>query len=620
MIVQTAKGKDLFGMTGGIFSTIPDPFIKEKCCHFRTCSRATNLRTGGVVSSSATDLMQRLIPHFSSLSALRFFVAITIVFGHTIGNLNQLDQDFFRKYGIASLMVFFHVLSGFTLAYIYPKLEGRTQVCGFWMARIGRIWPVHILVIALIIVCFPARYAFDEAWWWKLASNATLTQSWFPIFGNLDAFNAPAWALYLMFPFLIQRWERIWFWVLPAFFLLALSFTAFVSHLNAIPDSLLHRLKVDPAGIVYIHPCTRLFEFAVGMTLAVFWKKGVDRYRVGVWQGTLVEAFAVALVLATMVSTFAIAEALKLKFQLGAVFGAWLERMVIPLVPFALLIFVFSLNKGLVSRAISGRRLVYLGELSFAIYLIHTFLIWVIMSTPLTPARVWGSSLAFWCAVFLSSHLIYTLWEQPLRKFFRSLVPVQSDKIIPEPPPVILPLGSRWRVPALEISVLTALFSIVIWEKHFHPHLHSVDDEQAAKLVGKSLPDLRDIQFGDGVVLEGLLYKWADAGLQLQLVWRSLKDQRLDQVVAVHCVSPEAKLLGGADYPQEINKSMVSAGDRWVDTVMLRENKLKGATCIGLGIYPLGGALLPVDRGQRDWNGRRLLVDLTSFPRPVEAD
>lgn len=562
--------------------------------------------------------MQKTIPHFSALSALRFFVAVTIAFGHTMGYLNKIETECLNKLGIPTLMVFFHVLSGFTLAYIYPQLNDRAQVFRFWLARIGRIWPVHILVLALIIVCFPERNANNGAWWWSFFSNATLTQSWFPAFGAPLAFNGPAWtistelALYLLFPFLIQRWQRIWCWALPAFFLLALSVTIFASYSDANPASFFHRLKIDPTGFVYLHPSTRLFEFAVGMTLALFWEKASACCRAGTRLGTALEIGALAFVMMTIVGSPIATEALRAKFHFGNVWSLWLERMLLPLVPYACLVLIFSLNRGYISRALSGRWLVFLGELSFSIYLVHVLLIWLIISSPLTPLKVWGSSAAFWCCVLLAAHLIYTLWEQPWRKFFRSLLPLQDIKLIPDAIPERPSLKSRWRLPALEFVLLAALLSAVHWEKRVRSHLQYITEAQAKNLVKKNLPKLLNVQFGDGFVLEGVIHQWSESGLQLQLVWRSLKEQGLDKIVAVHCIDADGKLLGGADYPQEVNRKRVAIGERWVDTVMLRHNQLKDAVSIGLGMYRLGEDLIPIDRGRRDWRDRRLLIDIAT--------
>lgn len=554
---------------------------------------------------------------------MRFFCAAIIAFGHSIGYLNTIDREALYKLGIPSLVVFFHVLSGFTLAYIYPQLNGRAQVFRFWLARIGRIWPVHIFILALFVVFIPGPQAFDTAWWWCLAAHATLTQCWFPFTNISTAFNGPAWtlstefALYLLFPLLIQRWRKIWCWALPAFFLMALGLVIFTTYLG----SLAGPLRISSVHFIYIHPVMRLFEFSAGMTLALFWRKAFDRYRPGISLGTALELCALGLGLTAMLGSPAAVAFFKVQISLGVVWSIWLERMLFPLIPYACLIMIFSLNKGWISRAFSSRWLVYLGELSFSLYLVHTLLIKLMMSDVSTPLRAWGVSVAYWCCSLLAAHLLYTLLEQPARRFFRKLLPIQNVKSIPDPAFERPSLKSKWRVPALEFAVLAVLLSTVIAEKKFHRHLQFLSETEAKKLIKMSAPNLGGLQFGDGFVLEGVIHQWSESGLQLQLVWRCLRDQRLDYVVAVHCIGHDGTLLGGADHPQEINQCRISAGERWVDTVVLRNAQLKEATSIGLGMYRQGEDLTPIDHGTRDWRDRRLLIDITSQlpPQPTRS-
>ncbi len=574
-------------------------------------------------------VITRQTPHFSSLSALRFAAAVTVAFGHSIGYLNNLDHGLLYALGIPSLMVFFHVLSGFTLASIYAELSGKDQVFRFWMARIGRIWPVHVFVLALVIVCFPQHQASGHLWWWHLAAHFTLTQSWFPLWGSPSVFNGPSWTLstefglYLLFPVLICRWRNIWRWALPMFFLIAWGATFWANILEHNPCKLLEGLHLGPLDFVYVHPIMRLFEFSVGMTLAIFWGRASERYRVGSFFGTALEICAVCFVLLTMIGSPVVVAALDAKFKLGKVWGLWLDLLLLPLGPFTCLIMIFSLGRGWVSRLMSASWLVFLGELSFTIYLVHTPLIWAMQSSPTTSSKLWIITAVFWISVFLLAHIIHVVWEQPWRRFFRNILSSTPHKTIPDQVFAHFPWKTRWKLPAVEFAVLTILISTVLWDKYFRLHLHILTETQATKITHRSLRGLRGLQFGDGFALEGILHQWTDSGLQLQLVWRSLKNQRLDYVIAVHCIDHDGKLLGGADYPQEMNRRPIASGDLWVDTVTLRKDQLKEATSIGLGMYRLGEDLIPIDRGTRDWRDRRLLIDIESQmstpAKPVSA-
>ena len=80
-------------------------------------------------------------PRIESLTPLRFFAAVLIVLHH--GR---------EQFAIGQGVSFFFVLSGFILAYAYPRLEGHREVLTFLRARIARIWPAHGATLVLAFV------------------------------------------------------------------------------------------------------------------------------------------------------------------------------------------------------------------------------------------------------------------------------------------------------------------------------------------------------------------------------------------------------------------------------------------------------------------------------------
>lgn len=334
------------------------------------------------------------------------------------------------------MMVFFHVLSGFTLAYVYPALENRAKLFRFWLARIGRVWPLHAALLVLLVVFLRHEQAFDASWWRRFVCNITLTQSWFPI-ANVHSFNLPAWSLsteffmYLLFPLLIRDLGRTWHWKLAAALLLAVGTVCYFNY------SLHHAGKapvpplVERVSAVYMHPFVRLFEFILGMTMGFFWSRLHARMRLGAVAGTIMEAGAVAFCVSILWSTHGMTAALDARFHLGPIWSIWLESVVFPLVPFASLVFVFSMNWGKISSLLSLPLFVVLGDLSFAIYLIHMPLVYVVWAAtghqPWAFAS-WYSVAAYWCCLLLVSHIAYHVWEQPCRNFFRNLAPGSGRK------------------------------------------------------------------------------------------------------------------------------------------------------------------------------------------------
>ncbi|MEI8339914.1 MAG: hypothetical protein WCH43_00060, partial [Verrucomicrobiota bacterium] len=144
-------------------------------------------------------------------------------------------------------------------------------------------------------------------------------------------------------------------------------------------------------------------------------------------------------------------------------------------------------------------------------------------------------------------------------------------------------------------------------------HLQSISVNAATQFIASSLPETQEITFGDQFTLLGAGFITLPDGLHMDLTWKSLKKGRLQYINAVHFVDRNGEILGGADYPQDASKSTIEADFLWHDTIVIPLEKLQKATAIGLAIYSgqnTGVTLLPINRGFRDWNGRRLIVPL----------
>ena len=89
-----------------------------------------------------------------SLTSLRFLAAAWVVFFHFKEFFpdTALQESRFAGYGFLGVDFFF-VLSGFVLAHVYlPKVrEQRFDYWSFLVRRIGRIYPLHVLTLAVTI-------------------------------------------------------------------------------------------------------------------------------------------------------------------------------------------------------------------------------------------------------------------------------------------------------------------------------------------------------------------------------------------------------------------------------------------------------------------------------------
>ena len=127
---------------------------------------------------------------------------------------------------------------------------------------------------------------------------------------------------------------------------------------------------------------------------------------------------------------------------------------------------------------------------------------------------------------------------------------------------------------------------------------------------------LKNIRFGDEFVLLGLRMIDIKRCQTLQLVWKSLKKQSLSYINAIHLVNKDGKILTGFDYPQNRAETVVNPGDIWLDDVGIPRAKMEDASALAIGIYTKKTGLLPIDRGERDWDGKRLLISLPLKSEP----
>lgn len=105
---------------------------------------------------------------------------------------------------------FFFVLSGFVIAYAFRRQLEAGAWRSFVVRRIGRLWPLHVTMLAVMVAIALAASAaglqiYGESYW-AIPANLTMTQAW----GYLDylSWNGPSWSIstemlaYLLFALL----------------------------------------------------------------------------------------------------------------------------------------------------------------------------------------------------------------------------------------------------------------------------------------------------------------------------------------------------------------------------------------------------------------------------------
>ncbi|MEN8899006.1 MAG: acyltransferase [Nonlabens sp.] len=296
--------------------------------------------------------------HLKPLTSLRFLFALMVFVSHldflktsSTSWLRSIYKDVLSHGYIG--VSFFFILSGFILTHVYEsKLNGtKNKKKNFFIARLARIYPLHV---ATFIIAIPLMFWGQEINGKGLLlglSNISLTQSYLPIKELYFSFNGPSWSIccevlfYLCFPFLLSLFKRLekgkyYFTVLLAISIIILP--------HFIQEKWHH-------GLFYIHPLFRLVDFILGIILFGLFKELKSKQ--ALVDFTKLECLAIAIFVLFFTLRNYVTET-----SLYSVFY-WIPMMMI--------ILVFAFQKGKISKLLSHKTAIWLGEISFGFYMLH---------------------------------------------------------------------------------------------------------------------------------------------------------------------------------------------------------------------------------------------------------
>jgi len=320
--------------------------------------------------------MQR--SRIDNLTSLRFFAAFSVFLHHS----TPLGIDFSQYVWGVSLgwtVSFFYVLSGFVLSF---SREGRTFDRGdigiFIAERFFRLWPLHV-VCGLIALSTLGTFGGTNGSFTQFFLFFTLQHSWTPGYSTAFFINGVSWSIsvewffYIVFPFLISKNVKTLIIVSIIWTAVVYGFMTFVSWNPGFVQFTPASVNILAPGITessffHLFPPVRIVEFFAGMLVYQLYK------RVRMPQKFILPA-QIACILLTLFYMMNFRNILMLSAE-------WMPRVVaynqahygmFPL--FSLLVYVFAHQNGAVSRALAVRPLVYLGEISFSLYMVHQLVI-----------------------------------------------------------------------------------------------------------------------------------------------------------------------------------------------------------------------------------------------------
>lgn len=369
--------------------------------------------------------------HLQALTGLRLFAALAVYFSHLPAPLGAPRWLLTLQQSGYVGVTFFFVLSGFVLTLNYfDTLRTPQQLWSYAVARIARVYPLYLVVLAWPTIGLWAAGTLPKH---DLLLHVLGLQAWNSDLGVAYGFVAPAWSisvelfLYATLPLLVAMVRlvdrRIWTLLGSVALVLAvLAATAYVFQRTGRGDL----GWADPASAhrwLYRTPLMRVGDFLLGILAARIYLKLRDRAvgaRLGWW--LIVPAAGVSVILAA---------------QPALVFTAWSwDAMYAPLAA-ALILSLALAPTHPVSRLLSQRTIVFLGEASFAFYLIHYTVLHLLgagaWSSGVTPALVVVEAFNLGLTTALAIGLHVGI-EKPARVIVKRLLgrkPAAGDDRIP---------------------------------------------------------------------------------------------------------------------------------------------------------------------------------------------
>jgi len=283
---------------------------------------------------------------------------------------------------------FFFVLSGFILVYVYQGRLTRASTPKFYFTRFARIWPLHIACLLLMVWLLPIYLPASDMPWVRAFAHWSLLQSWYPAATWMHCYNGVAWTIsteaffYAMFPLLLLGTPRQ-FWIKYAC-LFPLTFGGMIWMASVIepvsPIRAIANASLDPTNIVQFFPPFRLLEFMTGMGAGMIFRSRSAKIAASTsardWKVTAKTTALEALVLVFSLGSFQLLYACGL-FRYLHTFGEVGQALIYwfsfsgGFLFHAAVIYVFARSTGWISRFFGSRAMVFLGEISFAFYMIH---------------------------------------------------------------------------------------------------------------------------------------------------------------------------------------------------------------------------------------------------------
>lgn len=296
--------------------------------------------------------------------------------------LSHMKTKYFTGTGAWGVSVFL-ILSGFLMINNYFRKNRITHISikdnfRFSLAKIQKLYPLHIamMIIAIPLMIYDYVSASEShiiiRSFISLLTNIFLIQSWFPKEKIYYSLNGVAWYLsvcafiYFIFPYILNYIEQKYTKkkaVLSTISIFSLQIiVGFISSILPLPWS----IRWDfPTWATYILPITRLGDFVIGCNMGYLYLTD-KKFSCSKKTSTCIPELLAVLFSIGSCTVFYLVAA---KTNVPAI--KWWTNTSIFIIPSIILVYLSANNNNFISRILSNKLLVYLGNMSASLFLIH---------------------------------------------------------------------------------------------------------------------------------------------------------------------------------------------------------------------------------------------------------
>lgn len=328
----------------------------------------------------------------------RFLAALSIVIFH-FGQETFFYQNDYIGFlsSSANLGVsYFYLLSGFIMIIAYFNKK-EVSTIEYYQNRLARVYPTYLF--ALIFFFIINHFYIDLK---ALILNLFTLQSWVP--GKVLSYNVPGWSIsvemffFLCFPFLLKLYKskinpKIYF---TGILLIWISTQVLTNYIVRFGDfDLIHNQRLRE--FIYYNPIMHINEFLIGNAAGIFFIKNIKP-----------KNYDISILITVMLLILTI-RFIGLEFHNGL-----LAVLFVPL------IILICANTGVITKIFNHKILVYLGSVSYSLYIIqlplHILFFQFYEKFDFAKEYSFYYYLAF---LIICSILSYELIENPFRKLLK---------------------------------------------------------------------------------------------------------------------------------------------------------------------------------------------------------